>query len=165
MCLFSLSFSCSHFLCLCFLSLCFSLSPISNSLCLSLSLYCCASLFRICCHIGSWKHVGESDEAHFFRQVTGHTSLYNQYTSTYIPKADNDLFLFLAPCCWRLHLIIPVLPWLLVDLAEPLDDVIGWHIIFLVGSSLVCGEVCVCVCVCVCVSVCGCVWVCVWYIY
>ena len=42
----------------------------------------------------------------------------------------------------------PVLPWLLVDLAEPRDDVIGCHIIFLAGSSLACGEVCVCMCVC-----------------
>ena len=50
--------------------------------------------------------------------------------TTYIPKADNDLFLFFGPCCWRFYLIIPVLPWLLVELAEPLDDVIGCHIIF-----------------------------------
>ena len=45
------------------------------------------------------------------------------------------------------NLINPVLPWPLVDLAIPLDDVIGCRITFLASSSLACGEVCVYVCV------------------
>ena len=92
-----------------------------------------------------------------------------RHTATYIPEGDNNLFMLHV----KIYFINAVLPWRLLHLAMPLDDVIvvpfnffSWqqaHKRSGCVSLYVCVCVCVswCVCVCVCVSGCVCVSVCV----